>query len=112
PRFMPYALVGAGGNLRNSTGIDIKYTAPNSITSLVTIRPDFQTIEDVIQTVDFSYNPRSLPDRRPFFTEGGGYFGDRMMFYSRNIGEIDAGAKSFGKIGRLGFGALGTYQSG
>jgi hypothetical protein len=112
PRFMPYSLLGFGGNIKNGAGIDIKYTAPNNITGLLAIRPDFQTIEEVVQTVDFSYNQRFIPDRRPFFTDGGDYFGDGMMFYSRSIGEIDAGLKSFGKIGRLGFGAMGTSRLG
>jgi hypothetical protein len=112
PRFMPYMLLGAGSGLRNSAGIDIKYTTPNNVTNLLSIEPDFQTIEDVIDTIDFSYNPRQLPDRRPFFTEGGDFFDDSMMFYSRSIGRIDGGVKSFGKIGRTSFGAMGATRLG
>jgi uncharacterized protein DUF5916 len=112
PRYMPYTLIGAGGNIKNGYGTDIKYTAPNNVTGLLAIKPDFQTIEDVIQTIDFTYTERFLPDRRPFFTEGGGYFDDPLMFYSRAIGEIDAGMKGFGKIGHLGFGALDALKAG
>ncbi|MES4792990.1 MAG: hypothetical protein C4321_08415, partial [Chloroflexota bacterium] len=111
-RYMPYTLLGAGGNLKNGYGVDLKYVTPNNVTSLLAIRPDFQTIEDVIDTVDFSYSPRFLRDRRPFFTEGGDFFGDGMMFYSRNVGEIDTGFKSFGKIGRVAFGAMDTTRFG
>ncbi|MBI3721744.1 MAG: carbohydrate binding family 9 domain-containing protein, partial [Fimbriimonas ginsengisoli] len=60
PRIMPYTIVGAGPNLRNDAGVDIKYNAENNITGLFSFRPDFQTIEDVIDTIDFSYNPRRL----------------------------------------------------
>jgi hypothetical protein len=112
PRYMPYTLMGAGENLKNSAGIDIKYSAPNNITGLLAIRPDFQTIEDDVQTVDFSYNPRYIDDHRPFFTEGGGRFNDGMMFYSRSIGEIDGGLKTFGKVGQLGFGVMDAFRFG
>jgi hypothetical protein len=112
PLVMPYALFGAGPNLSNSAGVDIKYQTPTNVTGLLAVRPDFQTIEDVIDTVDFSYNPRRLADRRPFFTEGAGYFGDSRMFYSRTIGEIDAGLKAFGKLGRLSFGAMNAARIG
>jgi len=111
PVIMPYALWGSGGGLKNSTGVDIKYVAENNITSLLTYKPDFQTIEDVVQTIDFSYNPRYLEDRRPFFTEGGWFFSDDMMFYSRTIGEVDAGLKTYGKQNRLSFGAMEAHHS-
>jgi hypothetical protein len=98
PLVMPYLLM-ASGTLDSNAGLDVKYTSENGLTSVATFRPDFQTIEDVVQTIDFSYNPQYLEDRRPFFTEGGDYFGSRYSFYSRSIGEINAGAKSFGRVG-------------
>jgi hypothetical protein len=112
PRIMPYLIVGAGGDLRNEAGVDVKYQAENNVTGLFSFRPDFQTIEDVIDTVDFSYNPRQLDDRRPFFMEGSDHFGDSSIFYSRNIGQVDAGLKGFGKIGRVSFGAMDATRVG
>ncbi|HEY3413706.1 MAG TPA: DUF5916 domain-containing protein [Armatimonadota bacterium] len=109
PLVMPYVLA-AGGTIKSSAGVDLKYTAENNTTSLITIRPDFATIEDVVKTVDFSYNPQYLDDRRPFFTEGGDMFGSHFGFYSRSIGQVDVGAKSFGKVGNTGYGILGTER--
>ena len=112
PRYMPYLLLGAGGSLKNNAGIDIKYSAPNNITGLLALRPDFQTIEDVIQTVDFSYNPRFQQDRRPFFTDGSDHFNDDWAFYSRRVEKVDAGLKAFGKVGRVAFGAMDASRFG
>jgi hypothetical protein len=112
PLVMPYAIVGAGANLQNDAGVDIKYQAENNITGLFTFRPDFQTIEDVIDTVDFSYNPRRLDDKRPFFTEGSSYFNDSRMFYSRTIGQVTAGLKGFGKVGRISSGVMDVGRIG
>ena len=107
PLVMPYVLAG-GGTIKSDSGVDVKYTAENNTTSLITLRPDFATIEDVVKTVDFSYNPQYLEDRRPFFTEGSDMFGSHFGFYSRSIGQVDIGAKSFGKVGNTGYGILGT----
>jgi hypothetical protein len=112
PLIMPYALTGAGQDAHYSTGLDLKYSGENNVTGLFTLRPDFRTVEDVIDTVDFSYNPRQLSDRRPFFAEGSGYFDDSRMFYSRSIGEVDTGLKLFGKIGSLGFGGMNATRFG
>lgn len=111
PLVMPYLLL-ASGTIESNAGLDAKYTSENGLTSLATLRPDFQTIEDVVQTIDFSYNPRYLEDRRPFFTEGGDYFGSRYSFYSRSIGEIDAGAKSFGRVGPWQYAGMAVSASG
>ncbi|MCC6443380.1 MAG: carbohydrate binding family 9 domain-containing protein [Armatimonadetes bacterium] len=112
PLLMPYTLWGSGKGLKSSAGLDVKYVAENNITSLLTYKPDFQTIEDVVQTIDFSYNPRYLEDRRPFFTEGGWVFSDERMFYSRMINEVDVGVKAYGKQKNLSFGAMEAHHSG
>jgi hypothetical protein len=112
PLVMPYALAGAGEDADYQAGLDLKYSGENNVTGLFTLRPDFRTVEDVIDTVDFSYNPRQLDDRRPFFAEGSGYFNDSRMFYSRSIGEVDTGLKLFGKIGALGFGGMNATRFG
>lgn len=111
PIVMPYALAGTG-TIDNNAGVDIKYTAENNLTSLLTVSPDFATIEDAIDSVDFSYSPRYLSDRRPFFTEGYSFFGPSEAFYSRMIGPLDAGWKSFGKLGPWSMGGLATSRLG
>ncbi|HEY3266505.1 MAG TPA: DUF5916 domain-containing protein [Armatimonadota bacterium] len=111
PLVMPYAL-GAAGSIRSNAGVDVKYTSDRDVTALLTVRPDFATIEDVVQTIDFSYNPRWLADKRPFFTEGGDYFGSYYGFYSRTIGEVDAGMKAFGTVGAWRFAGMAAGRQG
>jgi len=111
PRVMPYIL-GGSGSFESSTGLDVKYTTEDESTLLLTLRPDFQTIEEAIREVDFSYNARRVNDRRPFFTEGGDFLGSRFEFYSPSIGEVDTGAKAFGRNGPFQFAGLATSQFG
>jgi hypothetical protein len=67
-----------------------------------TLHPDFATVEQAIEGIDFSYGERFVPDRRPFFQEGadvfnpGGVFGP--YFYTQRIPTFDAGAKLYGKL--------------
>ncbi|HEY3267527.1 MAG TPA: carbohydrate binding family 9 domain-containing protein [Armatimonadota bacterium] len=111
PRVMPYVLAGSG-SFSSSAGLDVKYTAENNVTSLFTLRPDFQTVEESVQSVDFSYNPKYVEDRRPFFTEGEDFFGSYFGFYSPAINKVDAGAKTFGKVGPWNFAGLATGRNG
>ena len=109
PRVMPYVL-GGSGTFESSSGLDVKYTTENESTYLLTLRPDFQTIEESIQNVDFSYNAKRRRDQRPFFTEGGDLLGSRAEFYSPSIGKVDAGAKAFGQAGPFQFAGLMTSR--
>jgi len=114
--YMPYTMAKAGGGSGFVSGLDIKRTFDNNVVTALTFRPDFETIEQTVDSVDFSYNPRYLEDHRPFFTEGSGYFGDNRLFYSRSVESIDVGGKVFGKVGPHKFGALafadmGTFNS-
>ncbi|MEM2368601.1 MAG: carbohydrate binding family 9 domain-containing protein [Candidatus Bathyarchaeia archaeon] len=111
--FMLSTSLALGGNedegVRN--GLDIKQHLPNGLQWQTTFNPDFRNVEDVVETIDFTYVPRSLPDRRPFFTEGRSYFPPSFMFYSRNIQDVLAGTKLFGKVGRTEVGILNTYET-
>lgn len=109
PLVMPYVLAGTG-TIKGNAGVDVKHVSENNFTSLLTIRPDFATIEDVVDTIDFSYNPRYLRDPRPFFAEGSAYFEDPFLFYSRTIGEVDAGVKTFGMTDRWTLVGLGATR--
>ena len=61
------------------------------------LNPDFYNIEDVVETIDFTYTSRFLPVRRPFFSEGWGYFPPPFMFYSRLVEDVLAGTKFSGE---------------
>ncbi len=91
-------------------GADVKYPISSSITALITVNPDFSNVEQDVESIDFSYQQRWYPDRRPFFQEGGEIFtfgnSNLLLFYSRNIPQIDLGAKVHGKIGKTAFGLL------
>lgn len=110
---MPYTSLGAGAGVSGlRTGLDIKQHLPNGLQWQATLNPDFRTIEDVVETIDFTYVPRLLPDRRPFFAEGQGYLPRPFMFQTRLISDVVAGTKVFGKVGRTSVGLLSAYESG
>lgn len=84
------------------TGFDVKYPITNDVLGLLTVKPDFSNIEQDVDSVDFSYTARYLPDRRPFFAEwevGSPW----PLFYSRMIGDFDLGTKLVGKSGRQSY---------
>lgn len=110
--YMPFSMVEVGDGGRVTSGLDIKRTFDNNVVTAFTLHPDFKTIEQDVGSVDFSYNPQYLEDRRPFFTEGSSYFGDSVLFYPHSIENIDMGGKIFGKVGPHRFGALSFADMG
>ena len=113
---MPYALTVLSEDDEEreplTAGLDFKGTFANGVVGLATYNPDFRNIEDVVETIDFTYVERYLPDYRPFFQEGSGYAPDSRIFYSRRIEEVQVGAKTFGTVGSNRFGLLDTYRRG
>jgi hypothetical protein len=113
---MPYALSVAsedeGEREALTAGLDFKGTFPNGVVTLASLNPDFRNLEDVVETIDFTFVERYLPEYRPFFQEGSGYFPSSQIFYSRRIEDFDLGAKAFGKLGPHGFALLDTYRRG
>ncbi|MCJ7750043.1 MAG: carbohydrate binding family 9 domain-containing protein, partial [Armatimonadetes bacterium] len=113
---MPYALSVASENDDDreplTGGLDVKGTFPNGVVALGTYNPDFSNIEDVVETIDFTYVERYLPEYRPFFQEGSWFFPNSRIFYSRRIEDVDWGLKTFGTVGQHRFGFLDTYARG
>ncbi len=93
-------------------GLDFKGTLPNGVVTLGTYHPDFSNIEDVVETIDFTYTERWLPDPRAFFQEGSDYFPWFNLFYSRRVEDFDLGAKAFGTVGSERFGLLDAHRRG
>jgi len=87
-------------------GLDVKYCLASNLIGVATVYPDFKNVEQQVESIDFSYSPIWYTDRRPFFQEGRDYMASDSLFYSRRIGEIDAGAKFFGKAGDFRLGIL------
>jgi hypothetical protein len=122
---MPYGVFdSAGGEDEGGAGgFDSKYTMSNGLVTMLSYQPDFRNIEDVVQSIDFTYAERQLPEYRPFFAEGGGsltewgtvegsYYPPPTIFYSRRIATLDLGAKVFGKLGRDRLGFLWAGERG
>jgi len=95
-----------GGKPDSQAGLDVKYRLTSNLIGVATVYPDFKNVEQQVESIDFSYSPIWYPDKRPFFQEGRDYMASDSLFYSRNIGEIDAGAKFFGKAGNVRLGIL------
>ncbi len=112
PIFLPYTLVTGGTGNSARTGLDIKYPLSTTITGVGTLYPDFQTIEQDVTNINFSYNEKLLTDRRPFFAEGSSFLPDQDMFYSRRVGTVDGGLKVVGKQGATTVGLLTTASRG
>lgn len=94
-------------------GLDLRYRPNPQITALLTVKPDFSNIEQEVEFIDFSYVPRAYSDKRPFFREGNEMFGVGWgEFYSRAIGEIDAGVKLYGRRGRMKIGVMDCTDLG
>ena len=92
-------------------GADIRYEVTPQLRLIGTANPDFENIEQAVEGIDFSYGERFVPDRRPFFSEGGNVYRLGRLFHSRRITDMDGGLKLFGKIGKnTSIGTLGTYH--
>ena len=117
-KFLPYLV---GGYSEQETtedkaytaraGADLRYEVTPQLRLIGTANPDFENIEQAVEGIDFSYGERYVPDRRPFFSEGGNVYNVGQLFYSRRIEDMDSGLKLFGKLGKnTSVGTLGTYH--
>jgi hypothetical protein len=112
----PYLFAGVNvpdeqGEIQDSSytgGLDILYEPTPSFAALFTLNPDFSQVEAQVTDIDFDYNEKYLRDPRTFFQEGSAYFGDEEYLYTNRIPDFDYGIKSFGRIGGMQIGFLGT----
>ncbi len=102
---LPYTVVGAGqGGAGLQSGMDVRYSATPELTAVATINPDFGTIEGAVEGIQFSRSERWVPERRPFFLEGGDYlsagaeYAIGPFFYPNRIRTVDLGVKVYGKV--------------
>jgi hypothetical protein len=112
PSALSYMIAESGsGDHHSRGGLDIKYPfAPNKLGQL-SVKPDFGTIEQDVESVDFSYSERWLPDNRPFFTEWD-LGAPAPMFYSRRIEDFNVGGKIVSRGGPHNFELLNTRSNG
>jgi hypothetical protein len=112
PSALSYVIAETGsGDHHARGGVDVKYPfAPNRLGQL-SIKPDFGTIEQDVESVDFSYTERLLSDYRPFFREWD-LGAPPPMFYSRRIEDFDIGGKVVSRGGAHNFELLNTRSGG
>lgn len=114
PLLLLHQLTSASGRQGTATftgGLDAKFFPTSNLTALLTANPDFSTVQQDVEGIDFTYTERYLSDNRPFFTEGSSYFEDAWL-YTRRIPQFDLGAKSYGRIGELSIGAYDAVRLG
>lgn len=118
-KVLPYAYGGlARDGAVTSLGVDLKTKVSDQLDAVATINPDFRNVENQILSLDFSYFERLAGETRPFFQEGGDYFGGGgdmgpRIFASQRVRRFDAGLKAFGQLtGRTRVGVLGTTDLG
>lgn len=118
---LPYFYGGADEKtgLVANAGLDLRYPLTHDLDFVGTINPDFRNVERGILSLDFSYFERLADETRPFFLEGGRFFGSggdfgaASIFNSQRIGNFDAGAKVFGKLDpKTDIGVLATADLG
>ena len=113
PKIMGYSVFGAGSDdSPHRAGLDIKHALTPGLTGLLAVNPYFDDVEQAVAGIDFTYNERYLPDSRPFFQEGVGYFPWSNILYTTRIRDIDAGTKFYGKAYGLSIAAMNTQKFG
>ena len=100
-------------DLTVDAGLDVKVHPTANYAANLTINPDFAQIEADPDQINLSTEELWLPEKRPFFLEGGDLFSmPTMLFYSRRIGEITAGGKLIGKAGRFNLAVVDVQTPG
>lgn len=108
---IPYALSQAeeGQNLEGRAGLDLRYRLSSNLGADLTVNPDFATIEADVEQINLTRFELRIPEKRPFFLEGGELFRQRVQqFYSRRIGDIPWGAKLTGKAASWDLAIIGA----
>ncbi|HYL77533.1 MAG TPA: DUF5916 domain-containing protein [Bryobacteraceae bacterium] len=122
----PYALGGLvsnsalGDRALHTGGLDVKYGIRSNVVANLTVNTDFADADVDPLRVNITPFKNSLPEKRPFFLENGGFFHfgaqeSTQLFFSRQIGidpntgeqvPLDVGAKLTGTLGDYDIGFL------
>ena len=90
-------------------GVDARFAITPSTAAYGTVNPDFATVEADREEINLTRFELQLPQKRQFFLEGQEHFRQRIRtFYSRRIGDIDAGGKLLAKEGPWGGAVVST----
>lgn len=100
---IPYALAryGQEDGWGGDAGFDVRYSLRPETIFNATVNPDFAIIEADEEFINLTRFEPALPEKRPFFLETNDRFQQRIRtFYSRRIGDIEAGGKFFSNQGK------------
>jgi hypothetical protein len=110
---IPYALaqLREGKDPIGKAGIDLRYRMTSNLGVDLTINPDFAMVEADVEQINLTRFELRIPEKRPFFLEGGEMFSQRItQFYSRRIGDIPWGAKLSGKVSDWDLAVIGAQS--
>jgi len=93
------------------TGGDVSFRLTPSVVTSWTINPDFAQVEADADTIELRDTERFLPEKRLFFREGEDLFdsGENLLYYSRRLTDIDAGARVSGEMNDYRFAMIDVY---
>jgi len=112
-QIVPYALANAqeGFDPNFQAGIDVWYSPTPSQTVNVTVNPDFAIIEADQEQINLTRFELALQEKRPFFLEDSERYRQRIRtFYTRRIGDIQAGGKYLGRTGSWQYSFLTVHS--
>lgn len=93
------------------TGADVSFRLTPSVVTSWTINPDFAQVEADADTIELRDTERFLPEKRLFFREGEDLFasGSNLLYYSRRLTDIDAGARVSGEMNDYRFALIDVH---
>ena len=110
---IPYGLAAAaeGEKPEFQVGGDLRLRPAAALGIDLTVNPDFALIEADVEVINLTRFELFIPEKRPFFLEGGERYQQRIrQFYSRRIGDITWGANALGTVGKTDFAGIFTSE--
>jgi hypothetical protein len=99
------------GGVDGDLGVDLLFGITPNLSLNATVNPDFSQVEADAAQLDVNQRfALSYPEKRPFFLEGGDFFGSPIQaVFTRAIADPDVGAKISGKIGAATRNTIGFF---
>jgi hypothetical protein len=92
-------------------GLDARYALTPEMAALLTVNPDFATIEADQEQVNLTRFELQLDEKRPFFLESAQQFRQRIRtFYTRRISDVRVGGQVLGKLGSWSLTGIATWS--
>jgi hypothetical protein len=93
-----------------NAGMDVSFRLTPSITSAITVKPDFGQVESDANTIELTDTERFLEEKRLFFREGDELMRmNNRLYYSRRFTDIDGGAQFSGQLNDYKFAFVDVF---